>query len=184
MSEVCGDISMVVECSEIGIAKYKRTFVVASAARKTLAGNLTLNKLTSLIVEIELQRDPARSELFELKGGVSASILQDCVVCLAPVRVDIREDLYAQFMPEALLNIKEDIFTHEDPDHPETYSNDLLELGKLVQDQLSVAIDPYPRHEQACGDGQHIMVEGDGDSSEGLGWFPFRNLGKLLNKKK
>lgn len=184
MTKACADILIEVECSEIGTGECRRTFVLTTHERDALARNIGLVKLTSLVVEIGLKRDPGQEPVFILEGYFMASVMQECAVCLGVISVDIREDLYSQFVPEASLNVKEDIFTHSDPDHPETYSNDCLDLGKLVQDQLSLAIEPYPRHEQDSKDHQCIMIVDETNASVGLGSSPFRNLGNLLNKKK
>lgn len=183
MSKTFLDNFMAFEVSEIGITGCNRKLIVASPERDVLAIKLGVNKLTNLVVDIDLRRDPARAEVFYLKGRFWASVIQECVICLGLVRVDIEEDFEAQFVPDTLSKIKEDVFSHTDPDHPETYSNDFLEFGKLVQDQLSLAIESYPRHELARESDQCIMIEDKNHSSDELSWFPFKNLDKLLNKK-
>ncbi|GIS65815.1 MAG: hypothetical protein CM1200mP4_1630 [Rhodospirillaceae bacterium] len=61
----------------------------------------------------------------------------------------LKENVGAKFVPTDLQVNREDIFTYLDEDHPEIYSDGVLEVGKLVQDQLSLSIRPIPNMSKA-----------------------------------
>ena len=135
------------------------------------------------IVEVEITRDTPGNLIFNLEGILQASVVQECVLCLGFVTTNIRESLSARFAPQDQSRLKEDEFMHTDPDHPEVYSGALLEIGKLVQDQLSLAIEPYPRHNQfgegkRCGLKRHVENEPIGPNRRA-----FANLDNLLNMR-
>tara|TARA_R110002020_G_scaffold474702_1_gene706798 strand:- start:6693 stop:7256 length:564 start_codon:yes stop_codon:yes gene_type:complete len=87
-----------------------------------------------------------------VKGHVSVSILQDCVVTLEPVPQQIEEDFEAVFLPENSRLAKrvhdgstEMFLDPEGPDAPETFSGDSIDVGAVAAEFAALAIDPYPR---------------------------------------
>ena len=181
MCKTSGIISISIAWSEIGNDKCKRTFVLDACERDALAGIVGLLELKKMVVEVEVRRGVSGKSPFNLEGFLQASVVQECVVCLGLVTTNIREGFSAIFAPEAHSPMKEDVFIHTDPDYPETYSGALLEVGKLVQDQLSLAIEPYPRHEQS-GQGKRCDLKRHvGDEPSGPNLRPFANLDNLLN---
>ena len=174
-------LSISIDWLEIGNDQCERTFVVNARERDALAGSFGLLELSKLVVEVEVRRGGPDNPIFNLEGILQASVVQECVLCLGFVTTNIREDLSAKFIPEARIRMKKDVFNHTDPDHPEIYSGSLLEIGKLVQDQLSLAIEPYPRHDQfgegkRCGLKRHVENEPMRPNHR-----PFANLDNLLN---
>lgn len=87
-----------------------------------------------------------------LKGKVTATIVQECVVSLDPVEQHIEEDLEAVFLPENSRLVKQitdgngEIFLDpEGPDLPDTFSGDTIDAGSVAAEFAALAIDPYPR---------------------------------------
>jgi hypothetical protein len=184
MDKMPGIISIAIEWSKIGVERCKHTFVVDARERKSLAGIFGLLELRKLVVEVEIKRGAAGKKIFNVGGSLQALAVQECVLCLGLISTDIRENFSGKFMPEAQSEVKEDVFIHTDPDHPEIYSGALLEIGKLVQDQLSLAIEPYPRHKQP-GQVCQCGLKGHADNDPlGSARRPFAKLDNLLNIEK
>ena len=87
-----------------------------------------------------------------VKGHVSVSIVQDCVVTLDPVEQQIEEDFEAIFLPENSRLAKrvqdgsaELVLDPEGPDLPETFTGDSIDVGAVAAEFAALAIDPYPR---------------------------------------
>lgn len=87
-----------------------------------------------------------------LKGRVTASIVQECVVTLDPVEQTIEEDFEAVFLPENSRLVKrmtdgsgEMFLDPEGPDLPDTFSGDTIDVGAVAAEFAALAIDPYPR---------------------------------------
>ena len=106
-----------------------------------------LNKLVALELlagEIELKRlDGGR---IRLEGRIQANLTQRCVVSLEPVAQVIDAAFHYDFGTvgsaidaengEVLIDMESDV---------EPLPGDSLELGDILAEQLTLAIDPYPR---------------------------------------
>ena len=83
-----------------------------------------------------------------VEGRVRAKIVQACILTLDPVTQDLDETFRIVF--------KQDLAEERDPesgealvspqaDAPEPLSGNMLDVGEIVAEQLSLAADPYPR---------------------------------------
>lgn len=83
-----------------------------------------------------------------VEGRLRGRIVQACVLTLDPVTQDVDETFRIVFKPdmtddrdpesgEAVLNSQADA--------PEPLSGNMLDIGEIVAEQLSLAADPYPR---------------------------------------
>ncbi len=89
-----------------------------------------------------------------VKGHVSSSIVQDCVVTLDPVAQQIEEDFEAVFLPENSRLAKRGLDGNGEmfldpggPDLPEVFSGDSIDVGAVAAEFAALSIDPYPRKE-------------------------------------
>jgi uncharacterized metal-binding protein YceD (DUF177 family) len=75
-----------------------------------------------------------------VRGRLAATVVQPCVVTLEPVRQQVDEAVDLRFLPPGAE-------LEDDPDGPDEIptENDILELGEALAEQLSLALDPYPR---------------------------------------
>ena len=64
--------------------------------------------------------------------------MQACVVTLDPVAQSIDEAIDLRFAAGAKANA-------DDPDAPEPLDGDSLDVGAIVADHVSLALDPFPR---------------------------------------
>ena len=166
---------------EIGSKGWKRELHWDSIAKRRLADFLNLVELTELAADVNVLKSSRDADVFILKGSFKASFVQECAVCMGPISGSLEETVGAKFVPTGLQVNREDIFTPLDEDHPEIYTDGMLEVGKLVQDQLSLSVSSYPKHGQGqCGQ----VVVGGTYSEVSSKSSPFADLSKLLNEKK
>ncbi len=145
------------------------------AARTVLAGALGLIDLPALRFSGELR--PAGRQDFVLEAALEADVVQACIVTLAPVPARISEKVIRRYLadwsePEA-----------EESEMPEDDSSEplpeVIDLGLVLTEALSLSLPPYPRAGDAAFDGFEAAPEG----AEPLGdevRKPFAGLGALL----
>ncbi|MBW3098778.1 YceD family protein [Pseudohoeflea coraliihabitans] len=109
-----------------------------------------------------------------VKGRVEATVVQPCVVSLEPVRQDISEAFETLFVPEnsrlARIELEsgEMVIDAEGPDLPETFGGDRIDIGAVAAEYAALAIDPYPRRDDAAFQGH---IESDPDRDEKISPF-------------
>ncbi|MEP4380190.1 MAG: YceD family protein [Alphaproteobacteria bacterium] len=102
-----------------------------------IAERLDILSIESLSAELELFRDLTGD--VNLVGRILADIVQACVVTLEPVAQHIDVRVYQRFSAR----LEEDEGDDEDPVEP--IVDDEIEVGDLIVQNLSLALDPYPR---------------------------------------
>lgn len=118
----------------------------------------------------------------ELKGSLKASVVQECVVTLEPVAGEIEAEIDELFDDRHEIDgVEVDL----DPvaEEPEPLDGDVLDVGEVISQVLSLAIDPYPRAPGVEG-AQNLKsapsdAGGDGASAEGS---PFAALALLKDR--
>jgi uncharacterized metal-binding protein YceD (DUF177 family) len=110
-----------------------------------LAVRLGLIELPALAAAVRLRR--ARGGRYvEIDGSLHATVVQTCVVTLEPVPATLEEPFALLLGP--IGGGAEDGPSSEliiDLDQPEPLESDTIDIGELVAQQLSLALDPYPR---------------------------------------
>jgi uncharacterized metal-binding protein YceD (DUF177 family) len=91
---------------------------------------------------------------FHVTGRVRARIGQTCVVTLDPIENDIDEPIDLMFAPPEQIPELSDLVDDADsdadiPDPPEPIENGFIDLGRVATDAVFLAIDPYPRKQDA-----------------------------------
>jgi len=115
--------------------------------RRRLAERFDLLSLDRLVAHLLVTRGASGIPI-RVSGRLEASVVQRCVVTLDPVASEIREPVEAEYGP-ASDDGPEEVVHFDQPDPPEPLEGDSLELGELVAQHLSVALDPYPRKQGA-----------------------------------
>jgi len=77
----------------------------------------------------------------QVEGDLSACVTQTCVVSLEPFEAEIEEPIDVKFLP-ADAKIPESLSDEDDID---TLVDGKIDLGALVSQFLTLALDPYPR---------------------------------------
>ena len=151
MTQQHSDISVFsreIEAASIGPRVTERKVEAKPEERAALAEVLDLQAIDRLVAVLHLRR--LASGLIEVKGELEGEVVQTCVVTLEPVPARIHESFRVTFgdvEPEPTLG--EIDIDFEDSDPPEPIVEGKIDLGAVVAEQLSLALDPYPRKEGA-----------------------------------
>ena len=126
----------------------RRSIEAEPTERQALAERLGLVEVMSLTAKVELE-PLARSGFIRVNGRLTAQVVQTCVVTLEPVPASVSEAFDALFapedkMPEAGDDLSIDPFAAEET-LPEAMAGGVIDIGELVAQHLSLALDPYPR---------------------------------------
>jgi uncharacterized metal-binding protein YceD (DUF177 family) len=93
--------------------------------------------------EIKAMITPLRKDgHYRVSGVVSAGVVQNCVVSLAPVVCDFEEEIGLLLFPEIESEASEPEFEDEEF---ETYLGNAVDLGEIGAIELALALDPFPR---------------------------------------
>lgn len=107
-----------------------------------LAKRFGILDVHDLDAHITLMRG-ARPDLFKIEGELSAIVVQECCVTLAPVEERVSES-YSELLTTSpqMLGSEEDL----DSDKPvELIQGDSIDIGEVVAQWLALALNPYPR---------------------------------------
>lgn len=124
----------------------RRTITAEAAERAALARRLDLLDLASLNAQIEME-PIGRKGLVRVKGRLTAELTQACVVTLAPLTASIDENFELTFGPDDA-EVAEDgeiELSLDSQDPPDPIIDGVIDLGEVVVEHLSLAIDPFPR---------------------------------------
>src|SRR5262249_41166557 len=124
------------------------TVATSPEERAALARRFDLLELPRLEATARLRRARA-GRCIEVDIALRAAVVQACVVTLDPVGAEIDEQISlvlgptggAEPEPEGGRGL--DLIV--DLDEPEPLDGDEIDVGELVAQQLSLALDPYPR---------------------------------------
>ncbi|HEY4162090.1 MAG TPA: DUF177 domain-containing protein [Dongiaceae bacterium] len=108
-----------------------------------MAARFELPAIDRLEASFNLNR--AGNGVIHVRGSIEAEIVQSCVVTLAPVPAQIRETFAVDFSDRDPGPEEEADFDLDAEDPPEPIKNGHIDLGELAAQQLSLALDPYPR---------------------------------------
>lgn len=147
----------------------RREKIAASPAEcLSLAERLGLLDVNHL--EADLRIRPESDGTVRVRGRLRASVVQSCVVSLAPVPEEIDEAVDWRVPPPGLS--AEEAFGEVEAEGPEDVEAEdgLLDLGEASAQQLALALNPYPR-----APGAQMETDGIDEASRG----PFGALAKL-----
>ncbi|HYE52641.1 MAG TPA: DUF177 domain-containing protein [Azospirillaceae bacterium] len=113
-----------------------------------LARRFDLPSISSLVATVRTRRVRG-GQMIRVAGTLEAEVEQTCVVTLEPFPSLIKDSFSALFAPPHLIP-REDpdadpAAWNEEEDAPEPIENGRIDLGELVAQHLSLALDPYPR---------------------------------------
>ena len=147
------ELSRVVSLARIRDGWLVETVVASETECAALAARFGLVALTRLEATVRLRRARA-GRYVEVEAALTAAVVQSCVVTLDPVPAAIDEHFALLFGP-----IGDDAAGSDAPDAgndlivdldaPEPLDGDDMDIGELIAQQLSLALDPYPRGAEA-----------------------------------
>ncbi|MBL1148334.1 MAG: DUF177 domain-containing protein [Pseudomonadota bacterium] len=130
----------------------EKTFVIKATEGdcKELAARLHILEIADVQAKLTLKR--VRKHMIELSGKLSCEAVQECVVTLEPVKTVIDTEFDITFSEEEQ-ELAEDTLM---PDLAlEPVEGDVIDLGEIVAQQISIALPDYPRAEGVAFEG-HI----------------------------
>lgn len=129
--------------------------------KQRLARRLGIPALERLKADLRLENTQG-GRAVHVSGKFQADILQNCVVTDEPIKTRIEENFEAWFADEShavplararqkklLEKGSREVQMIEEHEDPETMTDGQIDLGELVTQYLSLAINPYPRKEGA-----------------------------------
>jgi uncharacterized metal-binding protein YceD (DUF177 family) len=153
------------------------TLEATEEERERLAGRFGLLSVDSLTAELTVTRGASGIPI-RVRGTLRAAVVQECIVSLEPIPCKIKELIEVEYAPAAE-DGAEEVFHLDQPDPPEPLEGDGVDLGELVAQHLSVALDPYPRKEAAA---PLEWDAGGPESAANEGDRPFAVLARLRKK--
>jgi len=124
--------------------------IVASAAeRAAIAADLKLISVDSLEAVLDIRR--AGAALIVIDGRLRAKVVHTCVVSLDPAPQAIDETFHISF---AMAGSREappepkpgaEVLVDPESDQPDVITGSSIDLGTVVLEHFSLALDPYPR---------------------------------------
>jgi uncharacterized metal-binding protein YceD (DUF177 family) len=170
------EFSRTVETNAVGDEGLEVGFEANAAERAALARRFGLLALDRLSGAARLRR--ASDGRIRAKVTFEADVVQSCVVTLDPVPARLVDSFEASFGDGAEVGLEVDVELDED-DPPEPIRGGRMELGELVAQHLSLALDPYPRKPEA-----ELPAEAGADEPAEPNPRPFAALAKLAAKRR
>ena len=127
----------------------ERSIEVKPAERQAIAALLDLAALDRLAFTFRFHhRGEGRRAL---RGRITASVAQTCVVSLEPVESTLDVPVEIEFWPRHLIEDHaasvDEAASHGTFDWPEPIVDNKIDLGPIIYETLATALDPYPKRE-------------------------------------
>ena len=162
------ELSRIVSVARIRDTWLTETVNASAVERAALARRFGLVELGRLEATVRLRRARAGRYL-EIDASLAAAVVQTCVVTLDPVPAEIDERFALLLGPLAGAEPDDveaagDLIV--DLEAPEPLEGDDLDIGELVAQQLSLALDPYPRSAAAEAEAAALVAGAAPDPAE------------------
>ncbi len=127
----------------------EETIEVPAPAREAIATLFEVDGIDKITARLRLSRVSSNEYLVE--GPFEATILQTCIVTLAPLRSHVAGEVSRRYrtVPQSRARKHSDLEIVEGDDEIDTLKGSWLDLAAPVLEELSLAIDPYPRADGA-----------------------------------
>ncbi len=139
MSNLTPEFSRIVAVPRMGRPATHR-IAADEAERAALARRFDLVSLDRLEAEVRLER--RRDGLVRLDALSKADVVQSCVVTLEPVAATIEEP-FTLFYGEAPAS--RELMLDAEAETVEPLEGDRIDIGEALAQQLSLALNPFPR---------------------------------------
>lgn len=140
------EFSFEIDLTDFGKGAKSYRLVANEEERRQIAVRLKTPSVERL--EGALQVSVTKASI-HVKGDLAADLTRECVASLEPVAENISETLSIDF--SRLPAEGESGDSDENWDAPEIHEGDQFDLGELLVQQLSLAMEPFPRREGAPG---------------------------------
>lgn len=175
------DLSLTLLVDEIQTEPRTFSVTASNEDRSGLVERFKLLSLDTLNASVTVQA--AGKDTIHIEGHVSARLEQPCVVSLEPVEETIEEDFVLLMVPPEVADRMDADEVYLNPDAPDydALEGDILLLGDIVAQTLSVMMNPYPKKEDAAlkpMKNQSLEVNGELETKPN----PFAALSKLRDE--
>jgi len=113
--------------------------------RSALAARLKLPAVNALTAELAISK--WRGSGIAMSGQLSANVTQTCVITLEPFEEGVSGTIEAHFLPPRLIEPQEeeDVLLEAEDEVIEPLPESSIDVGELVTQHLSLALDPHPK---------------------------------------
>jgi uncharacterized metal-binding protein YceD (DUF177 family) len=138
MSGVAPEFSRTIPWGMVGRQEKREELEATEAERLALARRFDILEVAALHASLRLRQEAGG--VVRVRGRLTADVVQACVVTLDPVPQHIDEPVDLRFLPEGAE-------PEDDPEDPDEILSEggPMDLGEAIAEQLSLALDPYPR---------------------------------------
>ena len=112
-----------------------------------IAAFLKVEQISDLRFKGELA--PRRKDEWRLKARLTADLEQACVISLSPVAEKVDEEIVRELLPGPNPELEDELELGADDGEGPDYFQDRIDLAAIALEQLALALDPYPRAEDA-----------------------------------
>lgn len=129
-----------IELGEVG--KQGKTFRLSAneEERARIAARLGAPSVEKLEGALRIS---ATKTAIRVEGNIEAVLTRECVASLEPMQESVSEEFDIDFLREP----PDEAGEEDDLEAPEVHEGSRLDLGELLVQQLSLAMDPFPRKE-------------------------------------
>lgn len=147
--EITPEFTRRVELSSLPDHGIEREIEADATERAALAKRFDLVAIQSLAARVEVVPMEGRAGVgARVRGSFSAHVVQTCVVTLEPFDTEVSDAFEVDLLPAAALETKDEAAAYS-TDAAEPLESGELDIGELVAQYLSLALDPYPRRSNA-----------------------------------
>ena len=176
MTETKPEFSRPVALEDLRGGTVRRSIAASDEECGRLAERLGLVAIDSLSATVSLESRRG-GKIIAVEGDFQAVLTQTCVVTLEPLPGTVSETFSIRLAPAADADEAEIVdIDPETDDEPEPIEGDSVDIGELVTQHLSLALDPYPRAEGARLEPDTLAADEDADEG------PFAKLAQLKPK--
>ena len=140
------EIERIVDVDRLGGGAAALDIVASDGERAALAKRFGFLGLPSFSARVTVDQRPGG--LVVVEGRLRGRIVQACVLTLDPVPQDLDDTFRVVFkrdMADDLDPESGEAVLSAQADAPEPLEGNVLDIGEIVAEQLSLAADPYPR---------------------------------------
>ncbi len=126
----------------LGAVAFNETIIATAEERERVAERLGLVAIDQLAATARVERDSGG--VVHVSGRLEADVVQTCIVTLTGFPSHVEDSFETDFSADSPDEGGEFVFDL-DSEPPEPIVGGEIDLGELVTQYLSLALDPYPR---------------------------------------
>lgn len=162
------EFSRLIDVLRLTPERQRHEIAASAEERAALAQRFGLLSLDRL--EAKVRVTPLAGGFYRLQASFVAGLVQACVVTLEPVPATIDEDFSLLYGP---VDGETEVVLDAETETVEPLDGGMIDIGEAVAQQLSLALDPFPRTTEAMPESTVTAAGGSGLDT------PFAALAKL-----